>query len=403
MSDSEKKHHNRVISLYAWRYKERSRTFFYRWLRQSNWQIVTSARGGLQRIVRFVKWIIGIVGDPLLIAPVIGGNWAFFPIASRLAIRAIKPNFQIRSIVESEQWDLVVIPTSGADPASFDFIAVCQEMGIRTLALVDNWDNLVSKTVFWRKPTFLGVWGPQAKEQAVQIHGFVEDKVLEIGNPRFEPYFQTRTPADPKKQKNILFVGSAMPFDELGALHLLETCLEALEFSGLKVIYRPHPWQQKRLTPSLFRAQEFRFSVLDEQMRTYGLFDDQYRRTDASFQPDLDYYPRLFGEALIVIGPLTTMLLEASICLRQVIGLTYKDGAHFNTNLAYFSHFSGMDRFPGFQFCKDAEDLLGQLETALNNPQISTEVADLRVAQYLRFGPSTYAERLNETIAQIVD
>ena len=364
--------------------------------------MVTSAENLIEKSIHFAKWIVGIAANPKLLAPVLAGSRPLFPFASRFLKARIRPNLDIRRLLQSEEWDLIIIPTSGADPALFDFVMVAEEMKVPTLALVDNWDNLVSKTVFWRKPTFLGVWGPQAKQQAVQIHDFEPEKVIEVGNPRFEPYFRTRKVAERGRQRKILFVGSAMPFDEIGALRSLESSLSNLNLTELEIVYRPHPWQQHRLTPSAFVDTEFRYTSLDEQISIAKKLKLQKTSTDLSFQPDLEYYPRMFEEALIVVGPLTTMLLEASICLRPVIGLAYNDGHHFTTTLEYFSHFSEMESMPGFQFCRDDRKLADQLVVAIEDVQIDTDVADLQLSRILTRGPSGYGSQLASLVAKIL-
>ena len=365
--------------------------------------MVTSGKNPVEKSLRFAKWVVGIAANPKLWVPVLAGSKPFFPFASRILKARIRANLDIRKLLEAEAWDLIIIPTSGADPALFDFLTVAEEMKVPTLALVDNWDNLVSKTVFWRKPTFLGVWGPQAKQQAVRIHDFQSETVIEVGNPRFEAYFQNRKAAERGKQSKILFVGSAMPFDEIEALRLVESSLTHLDLKELEIVYRPHPWQQQRLTPSAFLESEFLYTTLDEQISSAKELGLQKNGMDLSFQPDLTYYPRMFDEALIVVGPLTTLLLEASICLRPVIGLAYNDGYHFTTTLEYFSHFSEMESMPGFQLCRDTRTLADQIVRAIADVQIDTAKADAHLARILTRGPDGYGSQLASLVTKILD
>lgn len=401
-SEAEDSRHQLLFQLYAWRFRKKSKTFYFRWLRQSNWQLVASAEGKFELGVNFVKWLIGLATNPKLLFPLVAGSKPLFPLISGFLKSRVKPNSDVREIVERGHWDLIMVPTSGADSGLFDFLTMGEERKIPTFAVVDNWDNLVSKTVFWRKPTFLGVWGPQARQQALEIHGFEAHQIMEIGNPRFELYFSFRNEIESRPRQRLLFVGSAMPFDEIRALHHLEAAVSALHISGLEIIYRPHPWQQRRLTKSTFRQSEFQFTSLDEQIKQGIELGMQETSTDLSFQPALDYYPRLFSEARVIIGPLTTMLLEASICLRPVIGLTYNDGFHFNTSLEYFSHFSGMDNFPGFQFCSEVDQLPEKLDAALRESAINAEDTDSELSRILTRGRKGYGAQLAKLVADII-
>ena len=97
-----------------------------------------------------------------------------------------------RSLLErirQVQPDIVIFPNSAYDPMGLDLIQISKENGFRTLFLVDNWDNLSSKSVFWQLPDFLAVWGEQSKLHAINIHEMPAERVFIIGTPRFQKYY----------------------------------------------------------------------------------------------------------------------------------------------------------------------------------------------------------------------
>lgn len=387
-----------IFQILAWRHRQKSRTFFYRWLRQSNWNLVVRQRSQLARIRALLAWIAGILTQrSLLVGPVLGNRF-LFKLSLSLMTRRRQPNEALSAIIEKEQWDLIAIPSAGFEPATFDAIRVAKSKKIPSLVLIDNWDNLVSKTVLWPRPDHIGVWGEQAEKQAIRVQGFEKQAVSQIGTPRFDQYFTARDSFTALRGDYILFVGSAMPFDELGALHKIEKALEELGFEDVPIIYRPHPWQQKRAVNSIFDENDFRVTVLDTQIAAAKRRRLQQSSTDTRFQPDLSYYPDLFRNSRIVIGPLTTMLLEASICVRPVIGLSYDDGHHFTTSVKYFSHFDGMETVPGFQFCEDRKLLGRHLQEALGQPDINLDDLDAALSQFLVIDERSYPERLLELI-----
>ena len=273
-------------------------------------------------------------------------------------------------------------------------------MGIRTLFLIDNWDNLSSKSVFWAAPDFLTVWGAQSRDHAVEIHGIPAGRIRIIGTPRFQKYYEI----DALKTQShfafeyVLFVGSALAFDELTALRLLEKELAAHPevYRGLKVVYRPHPWRADRHCPDRFEEAEFRHVVLDPQVR------DAYYRVDTSVQPGLDYYPTLLSRAHLVVGPLTTMLLEALICGTQVLAIAYDDGVHYTSPhnaLKYYRHFEGIESIRGLHFTRSKADLCGDLRRLAAAPPPLTRGEILASLQhFIHSDDKPYAQRLGEIV-----
>ena len=399
------KRHQRFFQVLAWNQREKSQTFVYRWLRQSNWDVVRTKQGLAELLTSLAKWIFGLLRNPAPILTVIFGSKFLFTWVRRHYVSSLPVNGELRKILRVERWDAIVFPSAGYDPAAMDVARLGKELQIPTIGLIDNWDNLISKTVFWAKPDVIGVWGKQATRQAMSVQGFRREQIIEIGTPRFDQYFHSRTPlTEVGPQNYILFVGSAMPFDELSALHRIEEALDSLgELArGISVLYRPHPWQQKRLTPHRFDDQAFSRTALDPQMKEAGLNRTKKASGDTSFQPTLSYYPELFRNARLVVGPLTTMLFEASLCLRPVIALAYPDGFHFNTSVKYFTHFDGMDSVPGLRFCHDSDHLATALDSGLRHYTLTAESVDSASQEFLHISPDPYAMRLKNLVESVI-
>lgn len=287
-----------------------------------------------------------------------------------------------------------------------DLANIGRDLQLPTICLIDNWDNLTSKSVFWAKPDYLGVWGEQAVEQAIEVHGFLPEQVHPIGNPRFEGYFTT--PSSKKEQSQyafpyILFVGSAMPFDEIGALRSIDSWLQMSNeaASDVMIVYRPHPWQQKRNVRSDFIQSEFSRVLLDGQISEAIEQGVELSSRNSAFQPSLSYYPALLQAASCVVGPLTTMLLEAALCLRPTIGLSYFDGHHSNTSKRYFTHFEGMESVPGFSFCEDPAQLTSTISKALKWGIIAPGESRVKTDYFVTSSPGTYPQRLSDFVVKV--
>ena len=401
------KKHQFLFNLMMWRHRRKSQTFFYRWLRNSNWHLIKRNGSWPTRTLSYVHWFAASLMNPRGIRIPLLANRLIFPIVGSMVKHSIRPNESLRGLIQHEGFDLILFPSAAFDSVSVDLVSLGQELSVPTLCLIDNWDNLSSKTVFWKKPDHLGVWGPQAQSQAHTIHGFLPDQVHLIGTPRFDSYFDARTSAGftaPHDFPYALYVGSAMPFDDIGTLKILEKILiESKNLpSDFRLVYRPHPWQHKRNVDARFTAEDFSRVILDPQFEEAQKAGTVRGTNDPSFQPDLDYYPGLLLSSRFVVGPLTTMLLEASLCLRPVVALSYFDGFHANTSQRYFSHFDGMEDVPGFFFCNDRASLSSVVTRASQMDSISADSSDDKTSYFLYRDCSSYPQRLAELARDIV-
>lgn len=403
------KRHQLFFEMLMWRYRGRSRTFLYRWMRIANWDLIRTSEGPLRLITSAVRWALGSATNIRALRSPLLGNAIVFPLVAPLVHRSLTPNPGLSELMKSGNYDMVMFPSSAHEASGSDVIRLGKSLGIPTLALIDNWDNLSSKTVLWDKPTHLAVWGEQTKRQAIKIHGCDETSVHLIGTPRFDSYLapQKETPQSPGlalPAHYVLFVGSAMPFDEISALRALEDALTAahVDPATLRIIYRPHPWQQRRRIPQDFMPEDFTYTELDPQM--VGGLDTGSRSAanNTGFQPDLAYYPRLLSNARVVVGPLTTMLFEAALCHRPVLAMAYSDGHHFTTSRRYFSHFDGLERVPGFVFCDTRDTVASTLSDLLEYPDINAEASDQVTQFFLYRDDRTYSQRLADLVSSIL-
>lgn len=386
------KQHYELFNVLTWRHRRRSRTFRYRFSRfyrtypndslRNVWRNLT----GLRSAARYVAL----------------GNRVVAPLAIPRMIENIPINPSLECAVAEIAPDLALMPCSAYDPIGNDLVRLGHAQGFRTLFLVDNWDNLSSKSIFWAVPDFLGVWGEQSREHATRIHDIPPDRVSLLGTPRFEGYYAQRTTpaASPYPFPYILFAGVALAFDELSALRRLDAELAAHSevYGDLKIVYRPHPHRQPRLCPDEFREDDFRHVVLDRQVA------DAYYQKAAVF-PSLDYYPALLANARVVVCPLTTMLIEALVCGTPVLAITYDDGLHYTSPhnaYRYYLHFEGIERIRGLTLAGDPARLGAQLRALVRSPPaVSQAEIDASLRHFLYDDARRYADRLGEVVAKL--
>ena len=101
-------------------------------------------------------------------------------------------NIDLSQILKNLKPDLVIIPNSGYDSYFFQLIVESKRQSIKSFAIIDNWDNLSTKSVMPEHPDFVGVWGEQTKKHAVEIQDFKPDQCKIIGSSRYQEYFVLR-------------------------------------------------------------------------------------------------------------------------------------------------------------------------------------------------------------------
>ena len=82
----------------------------------------------------------------------------------------------IKKNILKNNYDLVIFPSSGLDLMSYYLTCITKNTNIKTFFLIDNWDNISSKSYYINKPNYLGVWGDQSKEHAIRIQDFDKKK-----------------------------------------------------------------------------------------------------------------------------------------------------------------------------------------------------------------------------------
>jgi hypothetical protein len=327
---------------------------------------------------------------------------------TRRYLRQAGLNRSLDDLMRSLRPDIVIAPSGGIDHFVTDALRSARELGIPSLVLVYNWDNLSSKGIFPVKPDHLAVWGEQSVEHAVRIHGFDREQVRILGVPTFDSYFHLEPgeTMSPFPFRYALFAGCYAPFDEASALERLDRAIEEHGLD-LKIVYRPHPHRRPRKRPDQVDEERFRHVVIDPQVRElYEASFEEYRRGAARPKPRypaLDYYPALLENAAFMICPLSTMIVESAIFERRVLVIAYDDGVHPDSPavVVNFDHFEGIDRVDGFEVCRTAEGLprrFVELTTADARPK--TPLRE-QIRWWVHHDEDTYAERLARLVREL--
>ncbi len=285
------------------------------------------------------------------------GYKLFHPILSIIGGR----HGELEKVLNSLAPEIVVCFSGGTYSGIENFLGkYSQKRNLKLFLIIDNWDNLSSKSILWNKPTLLGVWGPEMEVDAIELHGINRRQIVYLGSSRldlgesnsalvylgqFKPY--------------VLFAGSGIHFfDEIEALKELRHALNSLGHLELSVIYRPHPW--------LLRG-EFKL-LLDSVSRMSGVVVDHdilEKGSDSFYDKDsLSYLETMVVHCAFVVAGHSTVIVEALYHGKKVLALTESDHALFKTSdsWALFRHMQRLRGNIGIFECDDVSQIENSLK-----------------------------------------
>jgi hypothetical protein len=398
--------HYKLFNVLMWRYRKRSSTFYFRFLRIFHFHLLRwhgSYFESFKKIVQFFLW--NLLKNREGLYCLVLGNKVVFKLFFNTMFNRIPVNQELRGFINGLQPHLIIFPSSAYEPIGTDLIRISRENKTKIYFLIDNWDNLSSKSILFQKPDYIGVWGQQSKEHALQIHDFSEKQIYTIGTPRFENYYKVNKSKIKSyfDFKYILFVGCAIPFDETAALRILDAEITSAPdvYGNLKIVYRPHPWRQDRINEVIFSENNFNSVILDPQMQ-----NSYNEGKDMVFQPDLKYYPSLLSNSEFVTGPLTTMLIEALIFYKKILAIAYDDGIHITSPhnaFKYYLHFKGLENIEGLVLCKKKQHMTSMFMGLYCSKQhINYKNLESDLSYYLINDSRPYKRILGDTVTSIM-
>jgi len=218
--------------------------------------------------------------------------------------------------------DIFINIGGGKELIADDLTRNAKCFGLKTIFIPAAWDNVSSKPLL-EKPDKICVWGKQSKDLCIKLHKMVPEI---LGSARFDIYnnkvkkkiSQKILNLDPKF-KYILVSGSSVVFNEKRFINKLQDFLIKSKLYKYRLIYRPHPFSQKRLSDDDLNMNKTskKMIILDPTIK------DHYQ---------LKYYPYLLNSVEGIITPFSTMVVEGLINKLPCLALGYfeKDYTHFN-------------------------------------------------------------------------
>lgn len=295
------------------------------------------------------------------------------------------------------KYDLIIIPNSGTD-ADLDYLLkISNESKVLSYMLVDNWDNLSSKSIMLFKPSYLATMSRQCLIHGEEIQNINSKNIFVIGNSRFEIYKEEHK-KNLFKFEYLLFAGCNLPYNEINVLKKIS---KDLINTDLKIIYRPHPWRQKRINENFDEINELKNVILDPQISS-----NFNRIGDIKFQPDLNYYNDLIKNSIYVISPLSTFLIEALICKKPTIVLIEDEKENFTSPYKVYKnykHFNEISNIKNTYLLKDLKKFMFFHKKLFKKNNYKIDSNKKGIDFHILFNDTSFINHLTKSINEIIE
>lgn len=249
---------------------------------------------------------------------------------------------KFRKFLEESKPNLVICITSGAATSNSDLLSFAgRNLKIPVFTIVENWDNLTSKAVFNVKPDYVGVWGAQDKQYAMNLHDISESRIFLLGSPRVSKLLNSKQMQLPKGRK-LLFAGGSIDIDD--ELLWLNSILEYTSLHSIQVIYVPHPSNYNGLAILITNSNMNLVELIPQEIMDLILEKSSKR------YPRLNFYEEILRESRVAISPYSTLLLESLLYGIPGVGIDFQDPYQAAVGWASekFEHFAHLNYFTDY-------------------------------------------------------
>lgn len=340
-----------------------------------------------------------------------------------LSVQFLLPKWrEFDTVIQEVKPVAVIAPSLAADSFTIDMTYTAKRLGIKSMLLINSWDNLVSKGVLPLPPDCVGVWGTQGINQATRVQNVPADRVVALGVPRFDLYFRDDAPKPtvdihefngiPPDKKIILYAATAIPFDDISAIEILDRFISSdPAYSEFVILFRPHPEMMKRSDERSFADCDFRNVCLDRQVAAY--YTSRFKAgndNDKSYinNAELDYYPALLKTVVAVVCPPTTLGVEGAMNGAPCLMICYGDGKNTWLSPEKMCQYESVEEvldMPGVVACRAESDLIDSFRTVIELSKNQEARDQLALAtKYIVYRDATpYAERLHILVGSMIN
>jgi hypothetical protein len=253
-------------------------------------------------------------------------NWRVVQRALAFAEQVMPTERYFELFLKAERADILLV-TPLVDFGSYqtDYVKAAHRIGIPVGFLPFSWDNLTNRGLIRVPPDRVLVWNDDQRREAVDLHGVPADRVIPVGAPRFDQFFEMSPSTTRAEFCATVGLDPQRPF-------ILYTC--SSNFVAPREVEFIRQWIQQ-----LRGASEESVRQLDVLVRPHPANDEQWAGIDFSdlpgvaiwshrstMQADQGLYDSLHHCAAVV-GLNTSAMIEAAIVGRPVFTMAAEEFA----------------------------------------------------------------------------
>lgn len=235
-----------------------------------------------------------------------------------------------KKILENEI-KIIIHPTVLEGLFVYDLTEIGKKNNIKTIYIMNSWDNPSMAGLPYEPPDNYLVWGDQTKRHAIEIRRIPRENVIIAGANQFSNYSNKidykeiekyKKNFNFKKKKLILYGGSSNGVNEVEHLEILENHLNNNN-CDYQILYRPHPWKIHRKVEKNFFECKFT-NIFFDPFSYQSYIDNKNSLESKIYASRPDDLKVILNIVDAVFTPFSTISLEAAIN-KKSIGIYYPE------------------------------------------------------------------------------
>lgn len=317
------------------------------------------------------------------------GKSLFFRYQERAYFKELTKQFNL-SELQSLNFNILISWSQNAEPSAIASILLGKKIKVPSMVVVDNWDNLSSKSIFPLEPNALICFGQQSVDFARSIQKFNECKIYPIGSARFEIYRGVIEGCEKKEPRQILYAGSSIAAEDLEILELFENYYSTNNVD-INFKYRRHPYPQG---PEL--------NLDDLHLKFPKLFKPGQVLPSRALE-SLEQTKEELRTTKILVAMPTTFLLEGVLCKIPTILISFKSKkirTSSRTMIEELEHLKGIENIHNISLVKNSNELFATLTTLSASSNLVQDNSELN--HFVNWESKSFTQKFIEAIEEIV-
>lgn len=376
---------SQYLTLGTARYMNRSNSFRFRIKRYVLGDYYES-RSLLAKIIWVIKSFLKALR---VVIRILIGKSLFFKYKEKVYFNKLTKQFNL-SELQSLNFNILISWSQNAEPSAIASILLGKKIKVPSMVVVDNWDNLSSKSIFPLEPNALICFGQQSVDFAHSIQKFNECKIYPIGSARFEIYRGVIEGCEKKEPRQILYAGSSIAAEDLEILELFENYYSTNNVD-MNFKYRRHPYPQG---PEL--------NLGDLHLKFPRLFKPGQVLPSRVLE-SLEQTKEELRTTKILVAMPTTFLLEGVLCKIPTILISFKSKkirTSSRTMIEELEHLKGIENVHSISLVKNSNELFATLTALSAGSNLVQDNSELN--HFVNWESKSFTQKFIEAIEEIV-